>query len=418
MAEKYNVLILIERIYRANGGASTSLDLAEAVNRLGHNGQLGIATGSALKLRFESRLRLIKDTGTVVPVENIYSMPDSWPIRSSMEKNADNTSYLNPGIWKTRIVGFIENREEAFQQVLSEADLVIDACMLPADTFSEIKKYTSAPVIYNHNGSPDAVDNYWISDYHLSEEEFSSSGKYSIFCSRYDGILFQAHDQAAECANRGAMSAKNCFVVPPSCLEREVLAARLLDSPYDNERKALVLVGSVQHRKGQDLAIEAFKYISDDFPALDLHIVGGGSGLESDYGNSLKKMAAESGIRDRVFFHGHREDYLRFMAHADILIQSSRAEGVSRILREAMLMKLPIVSFNIPGTSSTLQSGKEALLAEPLNTKELSEAIKRLLLNRELTLTIAEAAFQKYLLNHSQPAYASNISSLISHLCE
>lgn len=418
MAEKYNILILIERIYRANGGASTSLDLAETINRLGHNGQVAIATGSALKLRLGKQLRLIKDIGTAVPVENIFSMPDTYPIRNNIEaNNLNRTLSLNPVTWKTRLAEVAENREETFQQVLLNTDLVIDACMLPGDTFKKIKKFTSAPIIYNHNGSPEAVDKYWISDYHLSEQEFSDRNKYTIFCRRYDGILFQARDQANECAKRGAMSADNCFVVPPSCLEKEVLAARLLDSPFRANRKALVLAGSVQHRKGQDLAIEAFNNLTDTFPDLDLHFVGGGSGLTSDFGAHLKKMAKDIGIKDRIFFHGHREDYLRFMTHADILLQSSRAEGVSRILREAMLMKTPIVSFKIPGTSSTLQDGKEALLAEPLNTKEMSEAIKKLLLNRDLAASIAEAAFHKYLLNHSQTAYATNISRMIRHFC-
>ena len=418
MTKKRNVLVLTERIYRANGGASTSLDLAETIYRLGHTCHLGIAKGSALKMQLGTKFLLTDSIGVDIPANNIYSLPDSYPIRSSFKEiRANEKNGLNLSSWKSRFTEFLEKRESAFKQALSDADLVIDACMLPADTFNKIKKNTSASIIYNHNGSPDAVDNYWISDYHLSEKDYSDSNKYIHFCSRYDGILFQAFDQSKSCVNRGAMPADKCFVVPPSSLEKEVLASRLEDTPYPDGRRSLVVVGSVQPRKGQDLAIEAFSHIADNIPDTDLHFVGGGSGLKSDYGDQLFKMVDQFNLGTRVFFHGHREDYLRFISNADILIQSSRAEGVSRILREAMLLKIPIASFSIPGTSSTLQNGEEALLAEPLNTIELSNNVRKLLDNPELSSSIAVSAYKKYLLNHSQTAYANNIHRMIEHFC-
>ncbi|MFN2373244.1 MAG: glycosyltransferase family 4 protein [Cyclonatronaceae bacterium] len=405
---------MIEKIYRSNGGASTSLDFAETINSLGDEGILCIGSGSVIKMKIQHDLHLKQDYGTKVPLKNICPIPGSYPIRKRIaDVSAHEWSFRSIKSAASSLSVLFEKNEKHFAELLSGADLIIDACMLPMDTFYKIKRHTSAPIIYNHNGSPDAVDSYWISDYHLTEPEMQSSNKYSIFCSRYNGILFQANDQAAECVRRGAMPENNVYVVPPSCLEKEVLAARLLDSPYKIDRRSLVHVGSIIPRKAQHLAIEAFHGISAQFPDVDLHFVGGR--LNNDYAAGLFKLVKELNLEERVYFHGHRPDYLRFMAHAEILIQSSKQEGVSRILRETMLMKIPIVSFDISGTSSTLESGKEALLVEPENVQAMAEAITTLLTDKHLAESLAGAAFQKYLLKHSWPVYANNIKMMIGH---
>ena len=50
-----------------------------------------------------------------------------------------------------------------------------------------------------------------------------------------------------------------------------------------------------------------------------------------------------------MYTYGFRRDYLNFIAHADVLIQLSDKEGFSRVLREAMYLGVPIVTFRIEG---------------------------------------------------------------------
>lgn len=406
------ILILIERIYRDNGGASTTLDLSETIHNLGYKGNVALAVGNALKYKLYPEFLYKKKLRFEVPARNLYSIPSSYP--TGNDKIAHSKQLSIKGLISSTSE-LIENREKTFQQALSDADLIIDACMLPDTTFRLIKQRTNSPIIYNHNGSPDAVGNYWIEHHHLPASEFLREDKYLRFCGRYDGILFQAEDQAKASAKTGAMPLNRCYVVPPSCQEKVVLSAPLNSSPYPKNRRSVVCVGSVQPRKAQDLAIEAFSQLSDEFKDTDLHFVGGGSGLNGKYGDKIHALVKEFGLENRVFFHGHRKDYLRFMAHATLLVQSSKAEGVSRILREAMLLQLPIVSFAIEGTASTLRNKKEALLAEPLNTTDLADKISQVLNNVNLANYLKKNAYKKYLLKHSWPEYAKNIREMIEH---
>lgn len=405
-----NILILIERIYRDNGGASTTLDLSETIFNLGYDAKVALAIGNVIKYKFYPASLYKQIVKFDVPAKNLYSMPSSYPI--GKEKN-NQSKRLNIRSIVSTVSEFVDNREKTFKKALSEADLIIDACMMPHSTFNLIRKGSCAPIIYNHNGSPEAVGNYWIEPYHLPESDFKKDDKYARFCKRYDGILFQAEDQAKACAETGAMPAERCFVVPPSSQENEVISAPLASSPYSKGRRSVVCVGSVQPRKAQDLAIAAFNEIADQFKDTDLHFVGGGSGLEGEFGNKLHALVKENGLESRVYFHGHRKDYLRFMAHATVLVQSSKAEGVSRILREAMLIQLPIVSFGIKGTSATLKDGAEALLAEPDNPADLADKLQKVLSDENVAKSLAENAHKKYLLNHSWPQYAKNIRTMI-----
>ena len=97
-------------------------------------------------------------------------------------------------------------------------------------------------------------------------------------------------------------------------------------------------------RKGQHLIKYLAEFSSKSNEKVNYHIVG----------NILDKEYFETQIMpflkfENIYFHGFRRDYLKFIAHADILIQLSDKEGFSRVLREAMFLSVPIVTFRIEG---------------------------------------------------------------------
>ena len=127
----------------------------------------------------------------------------------------------------------------------------------------------------------------------------------------------------------------------------------------------------------------------------------------------LKKQIISRGLSNAVFFHGYKKDYLRYMINANILIQSSEFEGVSRVLREAMYMKLPIISFSISGTRAILKHNKDALLIEEKNTRVLGGALLKLLKDKSRAKELAESAFNRYQLKHSKRVYARNFEQIL-----
>jgi glycosyltransferase involved in cell wall biosynthesis len=70
------------------------------------------------------------------------------------------------------------------------------------------------------------------------------------------------------------------------------------------------------------------------------------------------------------------------MYHSDVFVLSSRWEGLSLVLIEAMMCGTPVVSTDCPfGPAEILEDGEYGPLVPTGNVKELSDAIKKTLDN-------------------------------------
>jgi glycosyltransferase involved in cell wall biosynthesis len=394
------VLMIMNSISRSSGGASSFLDLAETAYELGFHVTVALSSGHIRYLLQRSR-----SIPTILPTKSFTTIPQSFLSPSSRKKRQ---GFLG------RFVSVFEQKSRRFWAELKSSDLIVTSPSLSSQGLKTIRQNTKAFCIKNHAGSAKAFANWFIKDGDL--EGYLGADKmyrYVRYCRQYDGLLFQAWDQAEQSIELGAVDPSRAFLLQPSTVERDVLAALQSDSPYDSSRTAIVVVGSLQPRKGQDKAFEAFDRVANRIPDTDLHFVGGNS---SEFARNLAEIAKKSAIASRIFFHGFRPDYLRYMAHADLIVQSSIAEGVSRVLREAMLMRLPIVSFAISGTVSLLKDGEDAVLVEPENVSALADGITEALSNGEVKNQMANSAFRKYCIGHSRAAYASTVSTLMRRL--
>jgi glycosyltransferase involved in cell wall biosynthesis len=114
----------------------------------------------------------------------------------------------------------------------------------------------------------------------------------------------------------------------------------------------ILTVGSIKDQKNHRLLLKAFAQI-DQLNAR-LMIVGKGDNEES-----LKKLALELGILDRVIFAGFHSDPTPFYASADLFVLSSDYEGLPTVLIEALNFGLHIVSTDCPsGPSEILENGR------------------------------------------------------------
>ncbi len=404
------IILLMKQISRASGGLSSALDLAETMFALKHDIYLCVSSAS-------SPWR--KKQNTTIPQNKIREIPSSYSrVGKVVDKSLisifnDKKSSARARINRT-LRFFRRNRtEQDFERLLKQADLIFDFENFTAEAINKIRFFSKAKLVRNHAGAPDTFENYWVRNEHLDVPQETSGARYVEYCKRYDLLLFQAEDQAFECAKRDPLLRSKCYVLSPSCSEMDVLAADQLPSPYQPEKKIIVAVGSLQQRKAQHDTLEVFKWVHQKVPSVELHFVGGNE--KTEYGKNLISSARQMGLESVVFLHGFQADYLRWMAHANVIIQTSLSEGVSRVLRESMLMHLPIVSFSISGTKSILRTGQDALLFEPGDFQGMSSAISLLLSDNFVSQSISKSAFDRYLLNHSCAKYAFSVNQMISN---
>jgi glycosyltransferase involved in cell wall biosynthesis len=98
--------------------------------------------------------------------------------------------------------------------------------------------------------------------------------------------------------------------------------------------------------------LEAFAMFCQRYPDSELHI--GGEGTEYP---RLVELADRLGCRERVRFHGHVEDTIRFLSQFDGFLMTSRSEGMPMAVLEAMSAGLPIVSLRLPGVETIAPAG-------------------------------------------------------------
>jgi glycosyltransferase involved in cell wall biosynthesis len=157
---------------------------------------------------------------------------------------------------------------------------------------------------------------------------------------------------------------------------REEIRASLGVEPAD---PLVVSVGHLSERKAHDVLVDAAAILSDSHPDARFTIVGTGP-LEG----ALRERISRSGLEDRVILTGDRGDIPELLASADIFVQTSRLEGLSRSLVEALYSGLAVVATDVGGTREVVREGETGFLISPGSASELTAALDRLLGNQEL----------------------------------
>jgi glycosyltransferase involved in cell wall biosynthesis len=133
-------------------------------------------------------------------------------------------------------------------------------------------------------------------------------------------------------------------------------------------------VGRLQPVKDYHTMLRAFHEAGGSGPRPQLLAICGVGEEES----SLRGLAAECGIAERVRFLGMRRDVPELMGAADAYVLSSRSEGLPMVLLEASSCGLPIVATAVGGNGEIVEDGRTGFLAAPLNPGALAAAMARL----------------------------------------
>ena len=90
------------------------------------------------------------------------------------------------------------------------------------------------------------------------------------------------------------------------------------------------------------------------------------------------------GLNDNIRFLGNITETELFYCSVDILIQTSRYEGMSYSILEAMSWGIPVVAYDVVGVQDAVITGQTGLLARLDNEEELADHIIELSQNAEM----------------------------------
>jgi glycosyltransferase involved in cell wall biosynthesis len=145
-------------------------------------------------------------------------------------------------------------------------------------------------------------------------------------------------------------------------------------------------VATFEHKKSQDVLIDAFARVAARHPDVHLALVG----RSTPWLEEIRCRVAAAGITHRVHFFTNLPHYqvLTFLAHAAIFCLPSRAEGHPVAILEAAALGVPVVSTLVGGIPQTIRDENHGLLVPVGDVAALADALCRLLDDPELASTL------------------------------
>lgn len=131
------------------------------------------------------------------------------------------------------------------------------------------------------------------------------------------------------------------------------------------------------HRKGLDVLFKSVQELSVN--NVQLHMIGSGDDLDS-----LKMMANNLRISDKVFFHGELANPYPTLKKSDLFVLPSRREGMPNSLLEAMSLGICCVATDCEtGPSEIIGLNTYGVLVPVGDSSALASSINDLLINDE-----------------------------------
>lgn len=164
-------------------------------------------------------------------------------------------------------------------------------------------------------------------------------------------------------------------------ISKEEILKKCIEKKYSyfNKKINMITVGRLSLEKGFDLLIKAHNQLLKEGLDYNLYILGEGKERKK-----LEQYIKDNNIEKNTFLLGFKENPYPYIKEADIFISSSRYEGYSLVVAEALCLEKPVIATKCTGPVELLDNGKYGLLAEVENVESLKENMKKLILSEDL----------------------------------
>lgn len=193
---------------------------------------------------------------------------------------------------------------------------------------------------------------------------------------RADAVVAQSDDMARE-LRRDLRPGQDIAVIgnPLSLDELEHALARqkATIAVAERGRPAVIAVGRLAPQKGFDLLLPAFAAFRARHAEATLTILG-----EGPQRAEIERQADTLDLAGCVRMPGRSEAVLAEIERADLFVSSSRYEGFSNAMLEAMALGVPVVATDCPGaTRDLIEDGETGFLADAIEADAIGAAMLR-----------------------------------------
>jgi glycosyltransferase involved in cell wall biosynthesis len=138
----------------------------------------------------------------------------------------------------------------------------------------------------------------------------------------------------------------------------------------------LCVIGGIDRRKGQDVAVAALALLREQGLVAALALVG--RETDSAFADAVRADVGRLGLEGAVEFVGEVADARGELARADIVVAPSRGEWTPLVLMEALAAGIPVVATRVGGVEDVVHDRRFGLLVSSEDPPALAAAIAEL----------------------------------------
>lgn len=213
----------------------------------------------------------------------------------------------------------------------------------------------------------DVIKNPW------SEKIFGSAEEEKKCYEKFDAIVCVAETMKESFIKKYGMAEKVHVLYNPLDFESVIKkSAEKTDFKFGDGMK-FVLAGTFIKIKGFDRFVKVCKRLKDDGELFSALIMGDGEEKEN-----IKKIIAETNLGDTVKILDFQTNPYKYIAHSDVYVCSSYAEGYSTAVSESVALNVPVITTECSGMREIFGENECGIICE--NSKDgLYNAMKKVL---------------------------------------
>jgi glycosyltransferase involved in cell wall biosynthesis len=222
-------------------------------------------------------------------------------------------------------------------------------------------------------------------DFHL-RRNFGTRWKYG----RAAGIIAVSRAVASILESDGIASSRIAVVADGTDTQRQIAAASpetLASLGLRRGAPLVVQVAQLERHKDPCNFVRAIAVARSRVPNLQALLVGEGS-LRAEVESEVHALD----LVNTLYLAGYRTDADGLLAAADVVVLSSREEGMGSVLLDALLLGKPVAATNAGGIPDVIADGVNGLLASIEDPQALGDRIAQLLSDESTARRVAQAA--------------------------
>jgi len=160
-----------------------------------------------------------------------------------------------------------------------------------------------------------------------------------------------------------------------------------------NKEKIIIQVARIVEVKKQDLLIEAFRQIHEEFPDWKVHLYG------TMMWEKPLQMIRDFGLSEKVIYKGASDNIFAALASAQIAaLPSDRSEALPLVLAEYLSHGLPVVGYSeVPAISHLIKHGYNGIHVDRyLDASAFAGGLRTLMQDHDLRVRMSRNAIRSY----------------------